>query len=219
MVTISHIVKKIVTDSPLLYDSIEQGIVNFANLAEYIRPKVEKELGKEANEAAIVMSLRRFAEEIQDREKKHKAFNYESEIIMKTNIIDISIRKSSALFAKLKKLYSLVDYEKGDLLNVIHGNFEVSLITTQKHKRQFLRELKGEKILNIEENLVALSVTYSKEFMYTPGVISDIAKRLTWTSVNIFELISTMTEVTFIVSDKDATKAYDVLSSMTQKAR
>ena len=59
MVTISNIVKKIVQENPLLYEALARNIINFANLAEELKPEIEKVMGEKVKEQAIIMALRR----------------------------------------------------------------------------------------------------------------------------------------------------------------
>jgi len=213
MVTISHLVSKIVSSRPILHDAMEQGIISYGNLAEQLIPEIEEELSKKVKHSAVVMALRRYAENLEKSSAKPK-FDYDSEIIMKTNLCDISVRKSPSLFAKLKKIYSIVNYEKGDVLNVIHGNYEVSIVSNMRHLEKIEKELKGEKLLNIEKDLVSLSLSFSGDFLHTPGIISTAARKLNWENVNIYELVSTLTELTFIVSKKDSGKGYSALQRL-----
>jgi aspartokinase len=213
MVTISHLVEKMINSRPLLYQAIEQDIVSFGNLAAQLEIDIGKELGKEVKRSAIVMALRRYAEKIQTKSIIPK-FDFHSEINMKTNLCDIAIRKSPDLFLKLEKIYKVVDYGKGDTLNIIHGNYEVSIVTNMKHLPTIKKELTGEKIIKVELDLVGLSLNFSEKFLYTPGVIATVVRKLTWEDINIYELISTFTELTFIISKKDSTKGYNALQSL-----
>jgi len=72
--------------------------------------------------------------------------------------------------------------------------------------------------LNVEKDLVSVSMSFPKDFLYTPGVLYRVVKELEWENINIFEIVSTLTELTFIVNKKDAMKSYGVLSQLT-KAR
>jgi len=216
MVTVSHLVSKIVSSRPILHDAMEQGIISYGNLAEQLIPEIEEELSKKVKHSAVVMALRRYAENLEKTTSKPR-FDYNSEIIMKTNLCDISVRKSPSLFAKLKKVYSIVNYEKGDVLNIIHGNYEVSIISNMRHMDKIKKELKGEKILNIEGDLVSLSLSFSGDFLHTPGIISTAARKLNWENVNIYELVSTLTELTFIVSKKDSAKGYSALQRLVSE--
>ena len=213
MVTISHLVEKIVNERPLLFQALEQDIISFGNLAAQLEKEISEELNKEIKRSAIVMALRRYSDKIQSKSKTAK-FDFHSEITLKTNLCDLAIRKSPTLFPKLQKANKVADYGKGDTLNIIHGNHEVSIVTNRKHLKDIKSELKGEKIIKIEENLVALSLNFSEKFLYTPGVISTVIRKLTWEDINIYELISTFTELTFIISQKDATKAYNALQKL-----
>jgi len=218
MVTSSHLVKKYVSENPFLLEAMSKDLISYGNLAEQLKSDIEQELGKKVKESAIVMALRRYAEELQGFDKKIVKFKFSGEIIMRTNIMDFNIIKSNNLLNKIKNLYSLVDFEKGDTLNIILGSNEVSIVTNEKYKDKFSNFLKGEKILNKEFDLVALTIVFgSKDFFDTPGIIFTSTRKLAWEQINIYEIISTMTELSFILSKKDSMKAYNALQGLFSK--
>lgn len=217
MVTISHLVKKIVKENSFLLEGMAKDIISYGSLAEQLKDEIEKELGKKVKESAIVMALRRHSEELKGFDKKIK-FDFRGEIIMRTNIIDVDVVKSQNLLSKIKNLYNIVDFEKSDVLNVVLGNNEISIITNEKYKEKLFDFLKGEKILNKEIGLVALTIIFnSKDFVYTPGVIFSAVRKLAWENINIYEIVSTMTELTFIINKDDSIKAYNLLNELVNK--
>jgi len=218
MVTVSHLVKKYVSENSFLLEAMSKELISYGNLAEQFKPEIEQELGKKVKESAIIMALRRYAEGLKDFDRKIKKFNFQGEIIMRTNIMDFNIVKSSNLLNKIKNIYSLVDFEKGDKLNIILGNNEVSIVVNEKYKDKLSDFLKGEKILNKEFDLVALTIIFEgKNFLTSPGVIFTAIRKLSWEQINIFEIVSTMTELTFILSKKDSMKAYNVMQELVGK--
>ena len=218
MVTVSHIVKKIISEQPFVEEALGEGIISVANLAEHVLPKIEKELNKKIKHAAVVMALRRYSEEIAEHRKKSKSCDYNGEILMKTNICDFTVVKSPSLLAKLKTLYNLVNFERGDTLNVILGNNEASIVINEKYAEKLSKFLSGERILNKEYGLVALTIIFTADdFLHTPGIIFNAVRKLAWDNINIFEIVSTMTELTFILNKKDSMKAYNVLQEMVGK--
>ena len=216
MVTISHIVQKLVDDNVYIQESLNQNILSYSSLANQIKKEIEEILGKQVKKHAIEMALRRYSDQIK---QKHKSvsFNYSSDIIMKTKICDIAVLRSPTLFMKLKKLYDIIDFEKSDILNIIQGSSEVIIVTNERYKNKFLEILKDEKILMTEENLVSLSMTFSKDFYYTPGVIFNIIRNVAWENINIYEIVSTNTELTFIINKKDAIRGYKALEKLIQE--
>ncbi len=215
MVTVSHLVKKIVSEEPFVEEALGKGIISIANLAEQMAPKIESELGKKVKQAAVVMALRRYSDEILNHRKKIKSFDYKGELIIKTNICDFTFVKSTSLMAKLRTIHNLVNFERGDALNVILGNNEVSVIISEKYVDKLIRFMSGENVLNKEKDLVALTIIFkSDDFTETPGVIFNVVRKLAWENVNIYEIVSTMTELTFILNKKDSMKAYNVLQAL-----
>jgi hypothetical protein len=215
MVTVSHIVRKIVDERPFLQEAIVEGIVSYGSLAEKIKVEVEEELGKKVKLFSIVMALRRYTEKMKTKYKP-TAFDFRSEIIMKTNLCDICFVKSTRLMAELKNLYGMVNFEKGDTLNVSHGNYEISIVTNEKYRERLLKYLRSEKILDIRNNLVSISLRYPIEFFDTPGVIFSVVRSVARESINIYEAISTHTELTLVIDKKDSIRAYKILQNMTE---
>lgn len=213
MVTISHVVQKLVEDRVYIQETMNKGIISYGSLAKQLKSEIEEELGKAVKTHAIEMALRRYADLLQ---QKHETihFDYSSDIIIKTQICDVSVSQSPTLIDKLKKLYDVVKFEKGNILNIIQGSSEVSIVTNERYKQRFLEILKNEKILNVEENLVSLTMTFSKDFLYTPGVIFNIIRNISWENINIFEIVSTNTELTFIIHKNDTVKGYKALEKL-----
>ena len=218
MVTTSHIVKKIISEQPFVEEALGNNIINFANFAEEILPRIEKELGKKVNLPAIVMALRRHSDEISEQRKKSRKFDYTSELIVKSNICDYTFVKTPSMLRKLRTVHSLVNFERGDTLNIILGNNEVSVIINEKYAKSLPKFFSGEKVINKEHSLVSLTIIFtSDDFTHTPGVIFNAVRKLAWENINIYEIVSTMTELTFILSSKDSMKAYNVLQEMIGK--
>jgi hypothetical protein len=45
----------------------------------------------------------------------------------------------------------------------------------------------------------------------------DVVRNIAWENINIFEIVSTNTELTFILNKKDAVKGYTVLEKLVKK--
>ena len=216
MVTISHVVKKIVSEQPMIREPLAQGIVNYAALAEQLKPQIERELGEKVKEAAVIMAVRRHAEELTEKSGKKISTLLNSEIMLKNNMVDISIAKTPELFRELEKLHKAIGYERG-VLNIIQGHAEVSLITNEKSFSKVMNVIQKDKIITVTHKLAALSLGISKEYLHTPGILAELTRTLAWHNINIFEIISTNTELTFILNERDGVRAYTVLSEITPK--
>jgi len=214
MVTISHIVTKLVDEKIYLQEAISKGIASYGSVAKQLKPEIERELKKEVAHYAIVAALRRYAEKLNSRFKEIKFTVNNSEVSLKTNIIDISVQKTPCLFDKLKKIYDVINFDNGDILHIIYGRNTVSIVTNERYKDQICGFLQYEKILCIDENLVALSFAIDKELVETPGVLFQIVRNFAWENINIIEIISIDLEMTFIVAEKDAITGYKALKRL-----
>jgi aspartokinase len=217
MVTIAHIVKGMIKDKPFLQEALGKRLIAYGNLAEQILPKIEQELNKKIKHSAVVMALRRYSDELNNTINNNQALDFNCEINLKTNLCAINISKSKKTSTIAKEFYGIVDLDKGDTLNIISGNFEQSIITNEKYQEKILKALKGEKILTKQSNLVSLSLKFPDKFYETPGMIFNIIRQLAWENINIYEIISTHTELSILLKEKDSSKAYECLQSLISK--
>jgi len=214
MVTISHIVNKLVDERIYLHEALSHGIASYGSVAKHLKPEIEKEVGREVDHFAIVTALRRYAEKLT---KKFNGVHFDtrhSEVNLKTHIIDINVLKTPDIFDKLKRFYDLINFEKGDILHIIYGRTHVAIVTNERYKEKVLNLLQHQKIKKIEEDLVALSFTVGKERIEEPGVLFKLTRSLAWEDINIIEIISVDLEVTFIVGKNEAYKGLNALEKL-----
>ena len=213
MVTVSHLVHKLLDQRVFIQEALREGIVSYGSLAYRLQPELEAELGKSIKPHAIAMAVRRYAETLQ---KTHKTinFDYSSDLILKTDLCDISVARSPTLFQRIQKLYDIVHFDKGDILNIIHGSAEVSIVTNERYKTKLLAFLGKEHVLNVEDTLVSLTLTFSPDFFNTPGIIFNIVRNIAWENINIYEIVSTNSELTLILAKTDAVTAYKALEKL-----
>ena len=218
MVTVSHVAHKLVNDKLFLQEAINHGVVSYNSLATKLQPEIEEELGRKVKHSAVTMALRRYDEKIK-KSTRDLSFNYFVESIMKSNICYIVISETPSLLPKLLTLYHFIDFKKGGILNIVQGNHEVGVVTNERHKEKLLDILKMERILNVIEDLVCLSLMYSKDFTFTPGVIYNVSRFLAWENINIVNILQTQTELSLVVSKKDAMKCYKTLEKLVKKTK
>ncbi len=216
MVTVSHLVEKIVEKKPFLEEALAKGIINYAALAEILQPDIENELKIKVKTSAVMMALRRFSEKLEKTFVGQAPIKFkESDLTIRSDLFEVTVHKSP--FIDIRKLYDLVDFSKGDFLTVTQGLYEVTIIASKKYKLKILRFLEKERIVKTVDNLSSLTVKIPIEALETAGLFYVITKSLTWENINIVEIVSTLTEMTFILREDDVSRAFDTLKRIIEQ--
>jgi len=212
MVTIAHIVEKMVRENPSLEQALALDLLSYSRTAVYLKPKVEKELGKEVKIGAIAMALQRIAEKVRIKQKEYE---YKiKEISTRSNLAEISIAKTSRMKEIMDEVYEAVDTAKGDVVNFIHGNNETTIIFSDRKSEEIKESLKNEKVIGEITGLGAISLRFSEETLSSPGFIAYVLKELAWHGINVVEVVSTYTELSIILKEEDVVKAYNVIKGL-----
>ncbi|MFH1101799.1 MAG: hypothetical protein V1726_07170 [Methanobacteriota archaeon] len=217
MATVSQIVKDIIGRHLFLQEAINHEIISFNKLARYLKPEIEEELKKEIKTSAIVMALRRQSEK-SEKLRVEPRFRYYLGTI-KTDLCYVITEATPTVISKIQTLYPIIDFRKGGILNTIQGNYEIAIITNKKYKEDLLDALSDEHVLEVVDGLVSVSLTYSKEFLFTPGVLYDVVRFLTWENINITSIILTSTEMSIIIDQKNLMRCYKTLARFAEEEK
>src|SRR6056297_441805 len=217
MESVSSMVKKLLKQKPFLMEAFERGILSYGNLAEEFKPLIETSLNKNVKESAIVMALRRYSDELGKRNHLAVRNELSCEIVVKTNICDFNIKKTENLLNRLKGLYEIVNLGRGDFLNITIGNDEISIAVSDKYESAVRSFLTGETEPDFRHGLVSLTLIFSGDFLHTPGIIFQALRKLAWENINVYEIISTMTELTVVIEKDDSIKGYEALQQFIEE--
>lgn len=156
------------------------------------------------------MAIRRYLER-KKRLLRKISLSKKTDILVKSNLFEISLQRSGKLHKVITRLYQIVDFDRGDTLNIIFGNYEVLIISNDKYKEEFLEVLKDESISEVKENLSSISINIPEECLYVPGFYFAVTKLLLLENISIVDIINTKTEATLLLFDKDIPKSYAAL--------
>ena len=220
MVTVSHIARKIVERKPFLEEALSRGLINYGALADQMKGEIEKELGKEVERAAILMALRRLKEELEESFVRQATVKFrESDITIKSDLIEVTYLKSYSIINNIRKLYDSVDFSKGDFLTITHGLYEITIISSKKYGGKIESVFSSEKLVKKISSLSSLTVRIPEEAINTIGLFYVLTKAINWENIPIVEIVSTLTELTFILKEDDISRAFGVIKGVMAETK
>lgn len=216
MKTISSVVEGYIKSKPFLLSALSQGIINLTSLSRNIKPEVEKTLGKEVRNGAIVMSLKRLSGELEFRatHKIIKTLKDIGEITVRSSLNDYTFKISDTLLSKQALLISKIYNNKSTFYTSSRGVGESNLVISDSMADLVEEVFRGEQLIDKKEDLSSITVKLPKENVDIPGIYYFIFQRLSWEGVNISEVISTSNEFTILVNEQQVDKAFKVIKGM-----
>jgi aspartokinase len=214
MITVPQATKTIIERSRYLTEAISKGIINYSSLARYIKPELEQMLLKPVSEAAILMALKRLEKELQPKFTPVKIFQTTPDIIVRSNLTELSLQNSEKLANKFVTFFESHKQNQGSFFTITEGLSETSIIVSRDLEPEIKEVLQQEDILFELTNLSAITIRMPKENIKTPGVYYFFLKSLAWEGINIIEVISTPLEISLILEDKEISRAFEILKSL-----
>ena len=131
-----------------------------------------------------------------------------------SNIVNITIEKSTEAEKLVQKTYDLVNHDKGELLVIMQGEQSIKLLINDKNKEKIVNLFPKRLVDSVQNNIAEINITLNEEGKRTPGMVSVISTELMLHNINMVETMSCLPEFLLFVDQSDVVKAYEVLFNM-----
>lgn len=212
MISISDVLNEIISTYPFVEEGLSKGIVNYSAFAREIKPQIEKRLYKTIKEGAIVMALKRISSKL-NKPKSAGNINL-TDLTVRSNLSEFTFQNSQTLLEKTRQLLSSIGTKQDLFCTLSEGIRETTFIISSVLAGKIRMLFKQEQLVVNINNLSSITIRLPKEVVYIPGVYYQILKRLAWENINVIEVLSTYTEVTIVVENKNVDRSFSELKNL-----
>jgi hypothetical protein len=216
MNSIGKITEDLINRSPFLREAMTDDLINVSALARKLKAEIEDLVGKEVNEGAIVMAIKRMTPGLYHR-LNIKITNVMGEIgdfLVRSNLEDFTFENSDAFKAKQTELIEEINKDNDTFFTLCKGVTETTFIVSSQHSETVSRLFKNAKLKSHTKDLASVTVKLPSINTEIYGIYYYILKHLAWEGINIIEIVSTSNEFTVVVKQDDVDKAFKILMQL-----
>ena len=214
MISISQVAEELIRRAPSLETALASDIINYSSLARNLKPQIEKKLLKEVKEGAIVMALKRVSLKLRESlPKGEEILNMLGDITIRSNLVDYTFLSSPTLGIAQNRIIEKTKDRKDIFMTITHGISQITIVASQSLAADIKEIFKAETPICTLENLSSLTIKIPLEATKMPGVLYSILKLLAWEGISLTEMISTFTELSIILDNKDIERAFSLLKN------
>jgi hypothetical protein len=215
MIKIQPIVRDIVMQELEAYFALTNGYMNMSSYAHQIRPRVENLTKKKVTIASLVVSLSRLRKEFQKAKPLIRDVPI-TNITTKLPITEIAYENSSEFIKGLESLHKNIAVSQEDFFTMTRGTHEIDIICSENLEKKILKHFKA-KPKWVNHNFAAIGIAYGPEVFGMPNIFFSLLAVTARAQINIEELVSTPTELIFIVAEKDFGKTVALFSELHRR--
>ena len=209
MIKVSDAVYEYIQQDDIALEALRLGFLNFSAYAKKIRPFLEKKLYKQVHTGTIVTALSRFASHM-DAIPTLLPTVFIEDIHIKSGLVEIALEKTAANIQAIERLQSTY-MKRGDIFSVVQGVSELTLIITSDIKNSVLKHFRA-KPRGVYESLSAITIHFKEsEYIEVPNMIHSLVSAIASKRINLIEIISSFTEISFLIRDQDVQETIGVL--------
>lgn len=207
MITIAQATTQILYGDEIAREAIVRGVLNLSAYAKQLQPQIEKRLYKRVRVGSIVTALSRLAT-LAGKIPTLKAEVHIEDMSIKSPLCELTYEKTQETVKSIARLGSL--YSGRGFFTVTHGVGEVTCIAAQSFKESILEKI-SETPKGQYDNLAAITVRFAEDqYIEVPNMIYTLVCALAVQRINLIEIVSTYTEISFIVRQVDMNEVVEV---------
>ncbi|MFY9462754.1 MAG: hypothetical protein WAP52_01055 [Candidatus Sungiibacteriota bacterium] len=214
MIKISGVVEGIIRQDEVALSAFNSGYLNLSAYAASIRREVEVRAKKPVRVGSIVVALSRLKKS-GGKTDKRKSLLPEvviEDLSVKSGLVEIAFDRTAGNLARLRELYRDSAINAGDFFMVTQGTGEITIIALETALPHIMRVMRPARSKATIRNLVGLTARFDEKYLAIPNVVFVFVRRLALKHINIVEIVSTYTELTFIIDQKDLQEAFLALN-------
>lgn len=216
MITVPQAVEKIIKRSRYLSEALSKGLINASSLARYMKPEVESIVFKNVTMSSIIMAITRLQNSLPSGYKQITIFKEAPDMIVRSNLTLIYVKNSADLLQKLSTIEKTSQsFQKKALFT--YGRVETIILTNKINLEGIKRILRKEETVEVFPNVSSITIHLPEVAVVNPGIFYFFIKSLAWEGINILDILSTRTELTFIFKPADINSAFGILQSLFEK--
>jgi aspartokinase len=212
--SVQDVVRIIVTRNPYLYRGLRMRVVNYSALARYIQREVQSTFGDDVDPNTIVTAIMRLSNQLEEPLEPRSPLAG-GRLNLVTGISEVLIRvppvKHTEIVERIMKLG-------------VFDSYMLSLHQTQSGIRLFTNSPDADKIgQELKDYDVEVGAGYAELHLRLPSAMEGVEDALTMivdvlseNGVNAIEANVVEGEISFIVREDDAGRAFDALRTLSK---
>src|SRR3989344_1336513 len=199
MIKIQPIVRDIVMGELEAYFALTNGYMNMSSYAYQIKAKVEKLAKKPVTITSLVVSLSRLRKEF----KKEKPLIQEvaiTNITTKLPLSEIIYENTNTSIDKLESFHKKISISREDFFTTTISTTELNIVCSSNIANKVLKHfiVKPKFVAN---NLAAVGISFDQKHFSIPNTLFSLISIIARARINIAEIVSTYTELIFIIAE------------------
>lgn len=213
MITIKEVVVEILSEDETALQTLARGIMNYSSYARQILKDVEKMALKPIQEKSVVVTLTRLQKELAISASIQSSVKIIS-LVVHSDLEEVTYPKLQSNLQTIKSLGEIVPANLETFFTAIQGMTEITVIA-ESQIVQSIKELFSDQVPSyFIKGLTGVTAKFSVSYLNVPNVLHNIGKKLASKNINVVEVVSTTTEITYIIEKKDTELAVAQLSKL-----
>ena len=212
--SVQEAVRIIITQNPYLYRGLRMQVINYSAVARYIQDQVKDMSGDEVDPNTIVTAIMRFSKEARAHETRPtEGALTGSRFNLVTDIVDIQIPSNAQEQASIIEQLSMLQ-KKGLSIKIHQYQGTLKVIATSEVMHEFMQDLWQYNPV-VREGFAELNIVmaYDTSRYDRVALLTDLLFRH---GVHLVNAFFSQGEVSLIVNEEDASKAFEVLRSQNR---
>lgn len=209
----TNLVRKELENDLYLIEILKDDLINIAALSRKLLENIKQENPK-ATVESISIAIKRYMQKEKNQKISPtlKRIIANTQLLTKSDVLHMTFRRDRFMLNKISQIANKIQWDQDEIFFVNQGSGEITIVLDEKNKKllQGCEEFLIESTRNL--SILSLKESFQKEALNVPGLYSYFINIISRKGINLIEIISTLSQLTFVLRNDDLLKAYSLMN-------
>lgn len=212
MVKVSGVVEELVQSSEVARSALTDGYLNLNAYARSIKDGVEAKAKKPVKIGSIVVALSRLGRTLERAAPLLPNIEVIS-LSTRSGLTELTYNRTPENLVLLRLVYQKAKLRETDFFTVSQGTGEITIIAVDQAILPIRHIFVRQRHRGLITGLASLTIEFVTEYVGTPNIFFAFIRCLALQRINIVEVVSTYTEFTLILDERDVERALSIVNA------
>ena len=218
--TLTSIIKNSIESYPYIHSSLTDGLVNYSALARKLKNDINSQMGSDISEESVVVSIKRFADELQRTELQQDMPEILSRVTISTteDVSCLILESKEETLNEIREVLHQTEWNLDEIRLILQAASKVFVLLSQDKMNDLVEKLHDTEMI-VKKEIAMLSMKIPEGGYNNYGLLHELTSALAKKGINIEEVVTLPPSIHFVIEESSLSEAHESIKEIINSSK
>ncbi len=213
--SLSSVVRNTIEAYPYIRSSLSDGLVNYSALARKFKSEIDFEVGAKTSEESLVVSIKRYADELQHTQTGQDIPEIISNTTISTteDVACVILESTQRTLEELKEIFQSSEWNLDEIRIIMQAASKVFVLLNKDKMKDFAAKMHDKEMM-LKTDIAMVSVKIPTGYFNVYGLMHEFTSAFAKKGINIDAVMTLSPHLHFVIDEAHSNQAHEAIKEL-----